>query len=346
MEALKKKCMNQRIIALVVLVIIGGILICATGFSAFRSLIPTKLTGDSDLSSLEGKYVTYEMAMPLDCYESIGTVNEDTGAEAIKQYAYIVYDQEGDFYFGIVRDKKYDDETYEMADAVWDYIVGDTDDLPEAVTIKGTVVEMDSEDIGYYEDVLVVYEYYGIDVSTAEYYYIEEGRVGTADLTEAWVMTIIGLALIVGGIIWVLWGLKSWDKNIKKYLAAHPEVSRTQLDLEIASGNVMNNKCTIIGKNYIFVLDSVIKISSLDKLCWGYYYEHSGRNRVTQMRLFFADGEKLFVNASESNTKEMLTYLYDQLHYVVVGYSKEWEQLYSKKREEFLNLRYYPGKQE
>ncbi len=344
MEALKKKCMNQHIIALVILVIIGGILICAAGFAAFRSLFPTELNGDSDFASLEGKYVSYEMQMPMDCYESIGTVSEDN-EETLKQYAYIVYDQEGDFFFGIVRDKKYDDEMYEMVVAVWNYIFMETDTLPASVTINGTVVEMDSEDVGYFEDVLTDYEYYGIDVSNPVYYYIEEGRVGTTDLTEAWVMTIIGLALIIGGIIWVLWGLKSWDNNIKKYLAAHPEVSRTQLDLEVASGNVMNNKCTIIGKNYIFVLDSVIKISSLDKLCWGYYYEHSGRNRVTQMRLFFADGEKLFVNASESNTKEMLTYLYNQLPYVVVGYNKEWEQMYNKKREEFLNLRYYPGKQ-
>lgn len=344
MNGLKMKCIQQRIAVLTILAIVGVALICRTGFAAFKSLPPTELNSESDFESLAGKYVYYEMEMPVDYYESLGKVNNDTGEETIEKYGYFIYDADGDFFFGIVRDEKYDEEMAAMIEDVWSYMTYETDDLPESVVVAGTLTEMDSEDASYFDQTLYEYTYYGF-TSNAKYYYIYEGHIGSFEVSDAWILTAIGLVFIIIGVIWLFVGLGSWDRNIKKYITAHPECTRSQLETDATVGKVMNNGRTIIGRNWIFAADSVINVASLDKLCWGYYYQRSGSDRTMQMCLFFADGEEFSVNATEENTKEMLTYLYEQLPYVVVGYKKEWDELYNKQREEFLGLRYYPGKQ-
>lgn len=345
MEALKKKCMGQRIVVFVILAIIGVILIACTKLIAFRSLSTTELTADSDFEELEGKYVSYVMKAPLDYYETVGTRNSDTHVETINQYAYFVYDMDGKFFFGVMRDKSHYDEMEDMIDQLWDYWIDGTGSAPASVKVKGTLTKMDSLDTKYFEQLMEQYENSGI-TADAQYYYIEEGRYEGDKISTAWFMTLGGLALIVCGLIFWLYGSKSWDKKITKYLSKNSQYTRAQIEADVEGGKVMNGGSTIIGKRWLFAADSVVNFRELENLCWGYYYRRTGRNSVSQMRLFFADGSTFAVNASEGMTKEMLQYLYEQLPYVVVGYSKEWEKLYNKQREQFLSMRFYPGKQQ
>lgn len=349
MEALKKKCMRQRIIVLIIMAIIGVLLLIVgggtTNFAAFQALFPTELTADSDFEALEGKYVSYVMKAPLDYYETVGTHNYDTNKDTIKQYAYFVYDMDGKFFFGVMRNKSYADEMDEMIDQLWDYWFDDAEKAPGAVTIKGTLTKMDSQDSRYFDETIEYYAEYGI-TADAKYYYIEESRVDGEELSSTWAKLLIGLALILGGVFYYFWGKKSWDKKITKYLSRNSQYTRAQLEADIEGGKAMNGGSTIIGKRWLFTADSVINICALENLCWGYYYRRTGRYSVSQMRLFFTGGGMFTVNASEGEAKAMLQYLYEQLPYIVVGYDKEWEKLYNKKREEFLSLRYYAGKQQ
>lgn len=345
MEGLKKKCIRQRIIALIILAVIGIIVIASTKLVAFRTLSTTKLTSDSDFAALEGKYVSYVMEAPLDYYETVGTHNSDTNKDTINQYAFFVYDVDGGFFFGIMRDASKFDETDEMSDQLWDYWVGDADKEPEPVTIKGTLTKMDSQDTRYFDNVLNYFAADGI-TADAKYYYIEEGRVDGERVSTAWLMTGIGFLFILAGVFYYFRGKKSWDKKITKYLSRNSQYTRAQIEADIEGGKAMNGGSTIIGKRWLFTADSVINICALENLCWGYYYRRTGRYSVSQMRLFYAGGGMFTVNASEGEAKAMLQYLYEQLPYIVVGYNKEWEKLYNKKREEFLSLRYYAGKQQ
>lgn len=340
MEALKKKCMRQRIIVMVIMVIIGVALVIYKGLALVDTLSTAKLTADSDFGALEGKYVTYEMKAPLDWYEYVGPSEENA-----KQYAYFVYDMDGGFFFGIMRNASEHAAMNEMIDQLWDYWFDDADSAPVSVTIKGTLTKMDSLDTKYFNELISYYEEYGI-TADAKYYYIKEGSVDGEDLSTAWTLTLIGLALIAGGVFYMFWGKKSWDKKITKYLSRNSQYTRAQIEADIEGGKIMNSGNTVIGRNWLFTATSVIDICSLENLCWGYYYRRTGRYSVSQMRLYFADGSTFFVDASEGCTKEMLQYLYERLPYVVVGYDKEWEKLYNKQREQFLALRFYAGKQQ
>lgn len=345
MEALRKKCMNERITVLVILAIIGVILIACTKFVAFRTLIPTKLTSDSDFEALEGKYVSYVMEAPLDYYETVGTRNYETKKETINQYAFFVYDMDGKFFFGVMRDASKYDEMEDMINQLWDYWIDEKGSAPKPVTVKGTLTKMDSQDSRYFDDVMGDFAEYGI-TADAKYYYIEEGRYSDEKISTAWTMTGLGFLLIVLGVVFVLWGKKSWDKKIVKYLSKSSQYTRAQIEADIEGGKVMNGGHTVIGKRWLFQAESVINICELENLCWGYYYRRTGRNSVSQMRLFHAGGGMFTVNASEGETKAMLQYLYEQLPYIVVGYDKQWEKMYSKQREQFLSLRFYGGKQQ
>ncbi len=346
MEKLKKKCVKTRIIVLVFMVVIGVLFMALTGFAAFRSFSVKKLTADSDFSQLEGEYVSYEMKAPIDYYETFTRRNSDTGVETITQYGYVVYDMEGGFFFGVVRDADQHNKTEAMIDQLWTYWFDEEGFAPASVTIKGTLTRMDPQDKIYFDDTLEVLEtYYGM-YGDAVYYYIEEGDFQDWDLTSAWIFTVIALGLIAFGVIFVLLGNRTWDKKIRKYLSKNTQYTMEMIKADAAAGKLMNKNKTIIGKRWIITVGASLKICELDNLCWGYYYRRTGRYAVSQMRLFSARGGNFNVDASEANAKEMLEYLYEQLPYVIVGYKSEWEKMYNKNREEFLALRFYPGKQQ
>jgi hypothetical protein len=341
METLRKKAMGQRSGVMVMMVVIAVVIMAITKFAGIRSLFVHELTGDSDFEKMEGQYVHYVMKAPMDYYETITDGDNNT----VRQYGYLVYDMDGAFFFGVMRPAKLETEMDAMIEQLWDYWYDEAESAPKSVHIYGTLTEMDYQDSGFFDDCLDYYAEYGI-TADAKYYYIDEGYMSGENVSTAKVMTVIGMALIVFGIIFWLWGNKSWDKNLKKYVEKHPEYSFSQLQAEIEGGRKFNNGNTVIGQRWIFQADSVIRIIETDQLCWGYYYHRSGRNSVSQMRLYDALGKLYTITASEKNTKEMLQYLYEQLPYIVVGFDKDWEKLFSKQKEQFFAIRYYDGKRQ
>ena len=79
---------------------------------------------------------------------------------------------------------------------------------------------------------------------------------------------------------------------------------------------------------------------------WAYYYRRTGRNSVSQMRVFVIGEKAHLIPLSETLTQEALGYYQTEQPHMVLGYTAELEKLYNKNFQEFLNLKYNPVKQQ
>ncbi len=81
-------------------------------------------------------------------------------------------------------------------------------------------------------------------------------------------------------------------------------------------------------------------------LVWGYYFRRTGRNSVSEMRLYTKDKKVFHISLTEQETKEALQYYVAEQPHMVIGYTSDLEKTYQKNFTEFLNLRYNPAMRE
>ena len=78
-------------------------------------------------------------------------------------------------------------------------------------------------------------------------------------------------------------------------------------------------------------------------LIWGYYFRRTGRNSVSEMRLYTIDKKIEHISMSESETKEALQYYAAEQPQIIVGYSADLEKTWQKNFSGFLEIRYNPA---
>lgn len=88
------------------------------------------------------------------------------------------------------------------------------------------------------------------------------------------------------------------------------------------------------------------KILANQNLIWGYYFRRTGRNSVSEMRLFTKERDRFGINLSEANTQEALRIYGAEQPHMVIGYSAELEKMYNKDFNAFLELKYNPATRE
>lgn len=77
-------------------------------------------------------------------------------------------------------------------------------------------------------------------------------------------------------------------------------------------------------------------------LIWGYYFRRTGRNSVSEMRLYTTDGKMTGVSLSEEQTKEALGYYANEQPQMILGYSDDLEKTWKKNFPAFMDLKYRP----
>lgn len=359
LETLRKKSRKSHIIRAVISIIVVAGLLVWTKFAIFNVLTgPKEIDITADPASYEGKYVTIDAEYFLTDYveHSTTTTRKYGGSStSVDGNSYIVFQSINDYenstsvwyFYSIYMDKAEQSFLYDKIDETWDYWYDETGTVapPDTVKVKGTWTAMEPKLERYYRETL---DEMGVEESDYDIFYfytLDTSKIGGQSITFFWVLMAVALLLFIFFIINVagIFG-SGYAKSINRYLQTNTSTSLSAIESDFAQAHVIGGH-TWIGRNWtIYIRGPKADILPNSNLVWGYYYRRTGRNSVSEMRLFTAEKKQYHIGMSESETQEALQYYASEQPQMIVGYTAELEKTYQKDFNGFLELKYNPAK--
>ena len=348
---LKKKSIMRAIPLVLLFVIAGGVLFAAEfsnirsllrGHVKFETLLPDEINGDLIVvASINANFGAY-----MEEY----SMNTKTNVTRTTDIYYVIWtgddDSEDYKYMGIKVPASYGGQMDRMAEATYNYEMSDT------IHFTGAVNKMSSEEYQYFREYFQESDW--TDEEIDEYtlpYYISVGALTGGAATSAYVIFGIGIALIVFGVIILLYALSGGDVKAFQKEAATLGMSEMELEAEYAGARVMIQKDNLrIGRRLIFYMTGRrTRVIVNDKIVWAYQQSTTHRTNgiktgTTYEILVYLLTEKKARRINmpgEEKAGEVLQYMYDNIPTAVVGYTDELLSLFNKDYQGFLNLRYH-----
>lgn len=348
---LKKKSIMRAIPLVLLFVIAGGVLFAAEfsnirsllrGHVKFETLLPDEINGDLIVeASINANFGAY-----MEEYSK----NTKTNVTRTTDIYYVIWtgddDSEDYKYMGIKVPASYGGQMDRMAEATYNYEMSDT------IHFTGAVNKMSSEEYQYFREYFQESDW--TDEEIDEYtlpYYISVGALTGGAATSAYVIFGIGIALIVFGVIILLYALSGGDVKAFQKEAATLGMSEMELEAEYAGARVMIQKDNLrIGRRLIFYMTGRrTRVIVNDKIVWAYQQSITHRTNgiktgTTYEILVYLLNEKKARRINmpgEEKAGEVLQYMYENIPTAVVGYTDELLSLFNKDYQGFLNLRYH-----
>ncbi len=276
--------------------------------------------------------------------------NTKTNVTRTTDIYYVIWtgddDSEDYKYMGIKVPASYGGQMDRMAEATYNYEMSDT------IHFTGAVNKMSSEEYQYFREYFQESDW--TDEEIDEYtlpYYISVGALTGGAATSAYVIFGIGIALIVFGVIILLYALSGGDVKAFQKEAATLGMSEMELEAEYAGARVMIQKDNLrIGRRLIFYMTGRrTRVIVNDKIVWAYQQSTTHRTNgiktgTTYEILVYLLNEKKARRINmpgEEKAGEVLQYMYENIPTAVVGYTDELLSLFNKDYQGFLNLRYH-----
>lgn len=357
LETLKKLATKACIIRIIISAVIIVALLAVTKFAIFDVITgPTKIDMTKDPAQYEGKYVTIEVENLLTDYvEHYTETTYKSGAKSTKTdgNSYIAFYADLNnvwYYYSFFLSKNKTDAAYNMIDQTWEYWNDTTYTVqpPEPMVVTGTWTKLEGTMLSYYDSTITT------DLGITEdsenvflRYTIDTEKIGGWNAGVFWLLqagALLALLYLIWNIVKMI--TNAHLKGINKYLHDNGNVSVNNLEADFASAHQVG-KTTWVGKKWTISMQGPkAKIMTNKDGVWAYYYRRTGRNSVSELRVYLFDKRLHTIPLSEAHTKEVLGYYSSEQPQMVVGYTDELEKMYNKNFQEFLNLKYNPAKQQ
>lgn len=340
-----QKTAKKRMIGWAIAIVV---LMLAPLFAPVRFLIGgTDLTGKKniDYSKYEGKYVQLDVKYAIDYYMEEYTVNKNTGRRTgTNAYGYIVYNLEDNSAIGVWLPSKKDAAMQSRVRAFVNWYNNGTESNV-FVRTEGTLKKLSGSSLTNFKKSLDLLEDDGLSGinDIAEFYYIDYSsvnRIPTVVVYIIYIVCIVGIFMILMSVFQL--ATKKSERELKKFLNTNPGVTEAQIDSDMRSAvRIGKSNPIFAGPRFtVWQVNTAIKIMENSKLVWAYYYRVTGRNSVSQTRIYNIDKKMIAINASEDASNKLLNaYLESQPH-MVIGYKPEIEKQFRKDFQGFLNLSY------
>lgn len=361
LETLKKKSQKSRIIRAVVCTIIAIALLAVTKFSLFDVITgPTEIDITSSVEDLEGKYVTIDAEFFLTDYvEHTTTTKKKYGGSTtrVDGNSYIVFQSVNDYennstiwyYYSIYLPKNKQTGISSKMDETWEYWADETGKVapPDPVKVKGTWSQMEPQVERYYRETLAEMGVEETEYDLIYFYTLDTSKLGGQNITLFWACSIGAVLLVLYAVFCIVMTFgNSYAGEINKYLQNNPSISMAAIEADFGRAHLVSSNVWV-GRNWtIFVSGPGCHILCNKDLVWGYYFRRTGRNSVSEMRLYTKDKKVFHISLTEQETKEALQYYVAEQPHMVIGYTSDLEKTYQKNFTEFLNLRYNPAMRE
>lgn len=345
---LKKLRMGQIMDSLWIILVclaMGGFMFWKMGPGLVTLIKGTEpLTAEKELSEMEGRYVTWEVAYPVDEYmETTKTTKVNgvsTGGPKKYRSSWIVIDGDRGICLSVEVPAKRFDEMMAQSDAFFDSIDAGTDLKDGGVQVEGSLDILEGEDLRYFKQMANSYDFPVEDVV----YHIRDGSVYGETKTNIYGISASGTFFILIALFILAKTLNnSAKKLVDQYLSAHPGVTMEQLEQDFAAAQEINK--VWVGKRWTFSPkmgpDSKHLIFDNDQLIW----VHSGSVRRGRSINFYVwwnliDGSERQVSLSSEKKCTQVMEKYNQFAHVVVGNNPEYGSLLRNDKQAFLDLKY------
>lgn len=331
-----KTCLKRLILSLIIfvccIVFIGPSL-----FKFFKG--PITINNETDFNELSMEYVSFDAQFVIDEFVRQSSVSSKTKVEKLQNIGYLLYFDEKGYFFGAELPSSKEAEMDIYIDKTWKWIAEETNDLPPTLIIKGTWKPLTDKRLKYFNDTII--EDFGEEfIEMSLPYYIDTKAVGDRTYSQI-IIGSLGMIISFLYILYILIQLnRSYKKGIQDYLTNHNGVSLDQIENDFNQAEQIS-KSIWVGQNWIVYIDGIYsKIVANSEVVWAYYYRKTGRYSESNIRLFTINKNMIKINASESQTDEILRNYQDNQPHIVIGYTKELDKLYNKSFDEFLNLKY------
>ncbi len=338
-----QKSAKTRIIGWAITIVV---LMIAPLFAPIQMILgPKDLTGKTNLdySKYEGKYVSLDVSYVLGYYMEEYTVDKSNRRTSTNKYGYIVYNYDDNSCVGVWLPKSEDSQMQKKIDATLEFLLSGTE-ASESKKVKGTLKPLTGQELDFYKESIEELEEYipGIVEASAYYYIVYESvnRIPTYVIYLIYIVCAIGVIMIIVSLIQLL--SKKSEKDLNKFIAANPGVTEAQIDSDMRAAVRIGKKNAIFaGQRFtVWQVNTAVKILDNSKLVWAYYYRVTGRNSVSQTRIFNIDHKMIAINASKDASDKLLSaYVATQPH-MIIGYKSELEKQYNKDFRGFLDLCY------
>lgn len=357
-ETLRKKTRKSFIVRAVITLVVAVALLVFTKFAIFDVVMgASKLDITKDLSTYEGKYVRVDVDFFLTDYveHTTTTTRRYGGSSTVTNgNSYIAYQvvQSADggestlYFFSVYRGQEDARLMEQKMEQSWEQISngGARTASAKPSEVIGTWTEMDSQIERYFRETLAE-----MGISESQYdrfcfYTLDTGKIGGQSTFLFWVMMAVALVcLIIFVLSLVGCFTDGYLSNINKYLRIKPSASLEAIEADFAQAHVVGSD-TWIGRTWtVYRRGSKAYILQNQDLIWGYYFRRTGRNSVSEMRLYTIDKKIEHVSLSESETKEALGYYVAEQPHMMIGYNAEYEKMWQKDFSGFLEMRYNPA---
>ena len=172
-------------------------------------------------------------------------------------------------------------------------------------------------------------------------------NIGGVNALLFWVMMAgaVGLAVFAALSVAGLFS-DSYSKSIQQYLQRDSSVSMAAIEQDFHQARLIGSEVWVGKRWTIYMQGNKARILANKDLVWGYYFRRTGRNSVSEMRLFTKEKDRFGINLSEGNTQAALRIYGEEQPHMVIGYSGELEKMYNKDFNGFLELKYNPAARE
>ncbi len=359
LETLRKKARKSNITrAIISIIAVVGIL-AVTKFAIFDVITgPTQIDITAAPETYEGKYVTIDAEYFLyDYVDHTTTTKKKYGGSTttINGQSYVafqsVYDYENTtstwYFYSVYLDKDQQDSMYTKIDEAFNYWEDEsgTTAPPDPVKVTGTWSKMDSQMERYFGQALAELGMEETEYDKFYFYEIDTNKIGGVNPTLFWVLMAVTAGCALFGLLSII-GMfgNGYIKEIQKYLQKDNSTSMSAIEADFGQARTIGKNVWVGRQWTIYMNGNKAMILANKDLIWGYYYRRTGRNSVSEMRLYTKERKLFHIGLSESETQSALKIYAEEQPHMVIGYTSEIEKMYNKNFTDFLNLKYNPAK--
>lgn len=355
LRILKKKATTSNIWRIIISIVVVAVLLAVTKFSILDVITgPAKIDITADPAAYEGKYVTIDAEYLLfDYIEHTTTTTRQSGSKTTSTngYSYLAFQSVGEegsedsvwYFYSIYLNKSKQSEMSARIDQTFDYLNDNTGNTPppEPVKITGVWNKMDSVTERYFRNSLSELGITESDVNQFYFYELDTKNIGGMNAPLFWVLMAVAAFMILFAVLSVISLFNnSYIKDIQEYLKKDTSVSMADIEADFGYARPISS-CVWIGKRWtVYMAGNKAKILTNRDLIWGYYFRRTGRNSVSEMRLYDKNKHLSAISLSEKNTKEALTVYAAEQPQMIIGYDANLEKMYDKEFYSFLELKY------
>ena len=327
---------------ILVLFALGGFLCWKMGPGLFDLLKgPKRLTSESNLESMEGKYVSWEVKYPVDEYiETTKTtkINGVSTGTKKKSSSWLVIDYDRGICLSVEVPVKRFEEMDAQADIFYEFLEQETEmelDV-DGIVVAGTLEVLEGEELSYFKQLA---SYAGLPVE-AKVYHIGDGVIKGESKTNIYGLMAIGVFILLMGIFILVKTLKnSAGKLVDKYLESHPGITMERLESDFASAQEVSK--VWVGKNWTFSAKLDELLFDNRQVVWVHTGSvRRGRNVNFYVWWYMIDGSEESVSLSSEKKCKAVMEKYNQFSHMLVGNNPEYGYMLQNDREAFLNMKY------